>query len=343
MTPGGAVTQVSTPVRTAAPSGRAARGASRKAPAGRNLAIGGAVAALNVAQFVALPLLLLPLHPATALVLVPAALSAPTHWALVHEAIHGSALPDRAWNDRFGRVLAGLFGSPFQLLRLGHLMHHRFNRTPLNRSEVVEPPLRPGCRRRAAYYARLFGGLWLGELLAAALAVLPDIFYRPIVRLAFGDEAPDGRSMWAAARRQLLEEPGRSRMRLDGALITAGLAGSFWLYGPHWPLLAAALGARALIVSFLDNVYHYGAPLDDVMAGYDLAAPRAVSVALLHFNHHASHHREPSAPWTALPEVARRRGVPVQDSLLRAALAQLRGPLTPAEIAAARTRVRAGR
>lgn len=303
--------------------------AGRAIPARLNLAIGAALIAVNLLQLIVVPLLVAHASPAWGLLLVLPVLATPTLWAAIHEAVHGLLLPGRAWNDRLGRVLAGLFGAPFQILRLGHLMHHRFNRSPLNRPEVVSPG-RPGPLRRGLYYVRLFFGLYLGELLASVLAILPDLFYRPIVRLTFGDEAPDGRTMWIAARRQLLEEPGRSRMRLDGALVTLGLVGAFWLYGEHWWMLALALGGRAFLVSFHDNAYHYACALDDPRAGHDLRVPAPLQALLMNFNHHRTHHARPSVPWTDLPRTQATLGHGYAGSLFARAVRQLAGPIPEA-------------
>lgn len=299
--------------------------ATASIPLRTNLWLCAALTAVNLGMVALVPVALLPLSPLWGLALAVPVLATPTLWSLIHEAIHGSLHPDRTWNDRLGRGLSVLFGSPFQVLRLGHLMHHRFNRTELNRIEVsVGTPSR---RDRAAYFARLFGGLYLGEVAAALLAVLPDRFWRPIIRLAFGAEAQDGRSMWASARKQLLKEPGRSRMRLDGLVIVTGLGISFALYGQHWWMLSAALMGRAFLVSVLDNVYHYANPLDDPLAARDLALPRPLQALLLNFNLHATHHRAPATPWNALPEAQRRLGGSFEGALGPALFRQLAGPI----------------
>jgi hypothetical protein len=294
------------------------------APVRANLALSALVIALNGVQFFVLPLVLLPMDPAWGLLLALVALSAPTHWSLIHEAIHSVLHPGRRANLVLGRALSVAFGSPFQLLRLGHLMHHRFNRSELNRVEVAPADEGVGPATRAGYYARLLGGLYLGELLASPLAISPRRCGRIIIAIAFDDEASDGRTMRDAARRQLLESPGRGRLQTDGALITAMLVLSFWAYGAHWWMLAAALAGRAFLVSFLDNVYHYGSTLDDVMAGTNLRAPAWMRRALLNFNYHATHHRHPVAPWTQLPALAGEAPAP---PFLPAALRQLAGPI----------------
>lgn len=305
-----------------------------------NLALAAALGAINLLALVALPLWLLPRDPAWGWLLLVPVLTTPTLWALIHEAIHGTLTPDPRWNDRLGRALSALFGAPFQVLRLGHLLHHRWNRTPLNRAEVT--PAAPGPRQRAAYYARLCGGLYLAELASAPLALAPERFRKRLVAIAFGDEAPDGRSLLVQARKALLEDPGRARLRTDGALITAGLIAAALAYGPHAWMLAAMIAGRAFTVSVLDNVYHYANPLDDRLAGWDLRLPGPLQAMMLNFNLHATHHRRPSLPWTALPAAFAAHGRPHAAPFLPAALRQFRGPLPEAALPRAAAPARRG-
>jgi fatty acid desaturase len=307
-------------------------------PVRLNLALAGGLAAVHLLALVAVPVLLLRSPWWGLLLLGPVAVT-PTLWSLTHEAIHGSLHPDRAWNDRLGRGLAGIFGAPFQILRLGHLMHHRFNRSPLNRADVAKGAP-PTPLERARYFGRLLGGLYLSELLSAPLAILPDRSYRWIVRLGFEAELEDGRSMWPAAERQLLEEPGRRRMRAEGLAVTLGLGLAFAVFGAYWWMLALAILARALVVSGLDNVYHYGNALDEVRAGSDLRLPAVLRAWFLNFNYHGTHHQRPNLPWTALPAAFAALDRRFAGGFGPATLRQLKGPIPERAFAAKPPRVR---
>ncbi len=292
------------------------------------------ISALNALMLVVLPLVLLPLDAAWGWLLIAPVLITTTFWSLIHEAIHGHMLPEKRWNDRMGRLLCVQFGSPFQLLRLGHLMHHRFNRTPIQRSDVSPEPERATVSETLWYYFMVLGGLYFCELIASALSLLPNLFYRPLVRIGFGEHAPDGRTMWRAATTQLLAEPGRSRMRLDGALVCVLFGVSFWLYGGYWWMLVLALAGRGFLVSFFDNAYHYGNLLEDVKAGYNLRLPRMLERAFLNFNMHEVHHRDPNLPWSALPARFEKDGDRYHIGYLHAAARQLLGPIPEPKAAA---------
>lgn len=313
---------------------------SAPAPVRLNLVLAAALTAAHLVPPVALPLWLLPRDPAWGWLLAVPALLTPTLWALIHEAVHGSLHPDRAVNDRLGRWLSVLFGAPFQVLRLGHLLHHRHNRTPLNRSEVL--PEAPTLRRRLDYYVRILCGLSLVEMASAPLALAPERFRKRLVAIAFGDEAPDGRSLLVHARKALLDEPGRSLMRRDGAAITLGLLAAALAFGPHAWMPVAAVLVRAFLVSFLDNAYHYANPLDDLRAGCDLRLPGPFRRLMLNFNLHATHHRRPTLPWSALPAAFAAEGRGYADDFLPAALRQLHGPLAEAELRAGLIPTRGG-
>ncbi|MEL7465100.1 MAG: fatty acid desaturase [Pseudomonadota bacterium] len=302
-------------------------------PVNVNIRLVALIAALSLLQFVVIPLALLPISDHFGWLLLLAVIATPTHWSLIHEAIHGNLLPGRRLNGTGGRALAVAFGSPFQLLRFGHLMHHRFNRTPIQRSDVSANAERPGVRESAWYYFLITIGLYLFEAAAALFALSPRRFLEKLVIRAFGEETPDGRTMAPMARKQLLEAPGLNRLRLDGLLICVLFGLGFWLYGAHWWMLAAAIAARGVLVSLLDNAYHYGNELEDAHAGYNLSLPKALQSAFLNFNLHEVHHQHPRAPWSELPKLFGQSQGAYHGSMLRAVFRQFLG-LIPERIAA---------
>lgn len=296
-------------------------------PVGANLVAAAGVVAASLWLLFGLPLLL-PTAGAVALLgALPAVLAIVPHWGLIHEAIHGHLLPDRRSNDRFGRLLAVLFGAPYACLRFGHLSHHALNARAPERPELYDPTT--GSRLRAAllYYPRLLGGLYLVEVASGPLSLLARPLLRPLVRRVFYGEAADAGGMAERAERVLLEPRTLAGIRLEALAVLALLGGSVLLYGEHWPLLAAVLAGRAFLVSFLDNAPHYGGPLADAGQGYDLAAPAPVRTFVLNANLHGTHHRHPGLPWSALPAAFEADGRGFDGHYLRWPWRQLRGPL----------------
>ena len=117
-----------------------ARSANLSIPEVFNFSLAGLHICLNLFQLFILPLYLLPKSLWWSLVLIPIACSNNPLWALVHEAIHDSFNSSGRINLVFGRLLAIFFGSPFHVLRLTHLSHHKFNRSPTEKgTEIYDP------------------------------------------------------------------------------------------------------------------------------------------------------------------------------------------------------------
>src|SRR5262245_1881148 len=86
------------------------------------------------------PLVLLPHAPlAAGIAVLLLALVTPFITAVQHEAIHGRLSGRPATNDRMGRIIAISSGVSFDVVRFGHLAHHRSNRHALDRPDVIEP------------------------------------------------------------------------------------------------------------------------------------------------------------------------------------------------------------
>lgn len=259
--------------------------------------------------------------------LVPAALLTTTFWSLLHEGFHGNLLPDARANASLGRFLAVQLGASFRVLRFGHLMHHRFNRTALDSPDLASPRDRKNPATWVAYYVRLTIGLFLAEVAGTWSSLLPRPIAERLVDRLFGKTDHAGRSMLKPARQQLLSFDGLRQIRIDAIACLAVLVVSLALYGAFWPLLVGTLAARGFLISFFDNAYHYGAASDDVISGMNLALPRWAERAILNFNLHGVHHHAPSLPWHRMPRQFQRDGLTYDGGYLRAAAKQLLGPV----------------
>jgi fatty acid desaturase len=222
-----------------------------------------------------------------------------------------------------GRALAASFGVAFEVVRFGHLSHHRFNRHALDRPDVLEGD-RP-VAARIGFYAGLLGGMYAFELAATLMTLLPRRLLRPLVeRLAAGTE-PTLVAVRNGVQRAVADVR-LSRARVDCAAAALLYGAAIFLYGDAWPLLVAAVGARGMIVSLLDNAAHYGTPAVPGAPVLNLRAPRLLSLLLLNQNLHGIHHRWPGLAWHALPRAFAASGVDYDGSYVRAVLRQLRGP-----------------
>ena len=282
----------------------------------------GAVGVLSAFQLFVLPLWLIPLNPAWAWALLSMPLMTTPFWSLVHEAIHGTLLPARARNDRFGRALAVVYGAPFVLLKTGHLLHHRFSRTPRERVEIYDPAKTTWAKVAPVYYLRLVIGLYLLEVASIALAVLPAAALR---RLSVRAESPD--TVAGLLLDRIAQDRNRVQFRFDAAAVVLLYGAAFLAYGGHaWMLLLAIVG-RAIVVSISDNAYHYGTKLDAPLEAMNLKLARPLERFALSFNLHDVHHRHPGLRWYELRGQFLAEGAPHHLGWFSAAARQLRGPI----------------
>jgi len=279
--------------------------------------------AAALAQLFAVPILLLPHSPGLAAAAV-ALLSflAPLSRALLHEAVHGRLLRARRSNDRLGRALAIIYGIAFDVMRFGHLTHHRFPRHAFDRADVIAP----GENRLYAclrYYSGLIGWFYLREILAGAIVLLPRGAIENLTGRALKrDDSLEGLS--AVIRRRLDRSLRRSRVDLALAAVIYGA--SITLYGAYWPALAAGLAMRALLTSLLDNVAHYGTPAVTGAPAHDLSASRWLGLAILNGNLHGAHHDRPEIPWSGLPTIHEESGKRFAGGYVGFLIAQFLGP-----------------
>lgn len=289
------------------------------------------VTALVFAIF-ALPLWLIPSNRAWTWALLPVALLTPTHWALLHESIHGLFHPRTGVNRTAGRMLAVFGASSYRVLRFGHLIHHRFNRYRMDRPDCFDPAEISPLRARVRYFVELLGGFYLIEVVIPLLFLLPETLCRRILDKIYAHPDPTVQQVRAVALQTFIGPRQLRELRQDAVMVLALLAAATIVWGKDWPLLLAFLFGRGLIVSFVDNVYHYRTSLTEVDFAYNLRLPRLFRWLILNMNLHRVHHREPHLPWWRLPGRFREIGEGYDQSYGRAAIAQLRGPVPVAAL-----------
>jgi len=180
---------------------------------------------IAAAIFGAYPLLLAPtMAGETALVLL-AALSAPLHWGLMHESIHGKLAESEAWNRRIGRLLGIALCLDWDMMRFGHLLHHRANRHDRDRPEELQPG-QSWWRAAGPFFFQLLGGQELAGMIAPLTVVLPLGGTEWVTRRIFAGEANE--EMRAAALRAFTDPARRRRIRLDFTAILALMAFAVW-------------------------------------------------------------------------------------------------------------------
>lgn len=287
-----------------------------------NWALAAGFLLVGIYQFWVLPVWLLPIDPHWGYTLIPIALLSNTYWALLHDTFHGSFHPSPRANVVTGRTLAILFGAPFYLLRLGHLLHHGFNRSERERIEVYDDARVGRWRAALAYYWQLLGGLYVLEFASVFLFLLPR---RAILGIV--GNAADSKSLLPVMAASLTKPRIMGGLRMDSVLILLVLGSALWAYGAQMWMLILALGARAFFISFADYVYHYGTPLNDTTSGRNLHLPRPLSALLLNFNLHGVHHWQPHIGWHALPATFPKSGLRYAGTMWSALFQQLKGPI----------------
>lgn len=302
----------------------------RAIPTTLNISLAVFHAAVNLYQFFILPLWLLPRDIAWAWTLVPLALLTNPFWSLIHEAIHDNFHPRRAINAFFGRLLAVLFGSPFRILRLSHLLHHKLNRLPVEGTEYFDKTKRTKAAAAPGYYFQITLGLYLVEVISPLWFFLP----RPWLQ-AFKSRYLASASVSGLLMQNWLGSESLREIRRDGLLALSWLGLAFFAYGDHWPILLAAGAARGLLISFLDNLYHYETPVGDVFYAKNLRLAAPLSKLLLHFNLHGIHHLNPAISWINLPQAFEVQKGEFQGGYFAAAWRQLRGPIALQDLPAA--------
>jgi fatty acid desaturase len=274
--------------------------------------------AIALVQFFLAPLLVA-VTPASALALVClCAVTTPLHWGLMHESIHGHLFRNPSANRRAGRVLGSFLCLSWDVMRFGHLLHHSNNRHEFDRPEAVPAG---GTRLGAAgpYFLKLLGGHAVVSAMLSLALVLPS---GAVARLI-----PKAEPMHKAALRAFTNKERQARIRGDlcATAVLLGLAVLCWR--AEWPILAATIGARFLILSLLDNAPHYGTALDSGTYARNTRLPGWAQWLVMGHNFHGVHHAATGLSWQELREAFERTGGDCEGSWTRMVLRQFQGPV----------------
>ncbi|AYV56994.1 fatty acid desaturase [Leptospira kmetyi] len=245
-----------------------------------------------------------------------------TLWALIHECVHGNFSNSRNESHLSGRILCILFGTPYQVVKTAHLMHHKFNRAEGERIEYVEAGAGPILVQKFFYYVRLFLGTYFLEVAGGFFLSLPLSF---TTRIA--DRSVSKFPVHKAFFKQIQKPEIVRELRIDSLWILLLFGTAFYLSGSSFPFLLSVLFLRGFIVSFLDHSYHYGKELDNVYSSFNLSLPKSFSFLFLHFNYHRVHHHFPGCPWNRLPIQFENSRDTMDLPLLKQAFLQLKGLL----------------
>lgn len=296
--------------------------ATASIPNKTNLLIATTILALFILSLTVAPLLLGSYAIVLTLmtvVLIP--LNTPL-WSLIHEAIHKNFHSNKFVNEIAGRVMSVVFGASFGVLRFGHLMHHQYNRE-------WESEHYTGSRFAAwvKHYFTMLGGLYIIEVVMAfVVTVLPLPATKKVARMIFEDDRH-----YQAVLNSLLKPENAKKIRTDFLWIVLFYGVVALCLKSLWWIAALSVAGRAVIISIMDNAYHYGTPKDNSVIAKELETSRWYSKFILNFNHHVTHHNHVNLPWTALKSAHDEKDIPYSEKIGPAILAQFKGPIRISE------------
>jgi fatty acid desaturase len=268
-----------------------------------NLALIALVVLAMAIELVGMALLLQHAGTAALGLIVPVVLLTPTHWGLIHEAIHGQLLTQRTANERAGRTLSILLALPFDAVRFGHLMHHRFTREPYDQPDIYRAG-EPYWLARVRYLGMLCGGFYLAEVLTPCIAFLPVKLVQRLLNEKFNATSEHDDEI----RRRFVDFAGSERRRKqtqrDFVATLAVYGAAFALYGRWWPVLLLTCYLRGVWISLADNMPHYGVALDRPGRAHNFRLAHVWRAVVMNHHLHCLHHLHPTLPWSALPRLA---------------------------------------
>ena len=283
-----------------------------------NAALLVAALAVSLLQFFLVPLIL-PMSAWTVLALILlCAVTTPLHWGLMHESIHANLFRNPVANRRAGRLLGNFLCLSWDVMRFGHLLHHSNNRHEFDRPEAVPSG---GSRLGAAgpYFLKLLGGHALISALSSIGLALPSRVVQQLI--------PKAEPMRTAALRAFTNKERQARIRVDLCVTILFVALAVFCWGRYWPIFAATIAARFMMLSLLDNAPHYGTAVDSGIYARNTSLPRWAHWLVMGHNFHGIHHGATGLRWQELRVAFARTGKAYEGAWTTMVLRQFRGPV----------------
>ena len=219
-----------------------------------------------------------------------------------------------------------LFGAPFSILRFGHLLHHRVNRSTIDRSEIFTLGKRKKWITSILYHYNLLIGLYLAELFSNLLILLPVKRIEKLIKPRLLASSTH-QNILHQTRKQLLSGKHLWLNRLESLFILTLFTSSFIAYNTYAWCLCLFLILRGVAISYWDNAFHYGTEINNKDAAFNLSLPTWYANSILNFNYHQTHHRYPYLPWTELPTAFKQNSGNYDGKYWPISLRQLNGPI----------------
>ncbi len=213
-------------------------------------------------------------------------------FSMMHECTHSVAFKNKRLNYIVGCFISIPFCMHFSLYSAYHKSHHSRNRSRTELADVIFP----GESRRKKiiiYYFAIIGGLWVLPVVASIIL--------PLLPLSFVKKLRTYKSTMTYVHIfDLIDSKKWTFMRLEliSAIIFWWAAISFFQW--NWQTLAVSYAALAFSWSSLQWIYHIRTPFHVMDGALDLKLPRILSLLILNFNYHLTHHRYPKIPWNNL-------------------------------------------
>lgn len=259
--------------------------------------------------------------------LLLSALIANSQWALLHEAIHHHLLPHRAANRLIGRILAILLGSSFRLLQFGHLTHHRFNRHPLDCPDLYDPAVGQKWKIFLRYYFELFLGIYLAEMAVPIFFLLPRRIIARLINKVYRGEDSKLSAIQSLAQQQLTKPTIIREIRQDVVIHGLLLFALIFVWNGQLLFLFGFYLLRGVLLSYIDNIYHFGTSPANPEYAYNLKLPEILRYGILNMNLHRVHHRHMHLPWWQLTAEFTAENEQFDHSFGQMMMRQIKGPV----------------